>query len=202
MSSQSFAQQFGFKLAQYQRYEAFKLICEHLISLGRPVKIVETGCVRAKDNWAGDGQSTLIWDWVISQVGGSATSIDLDPQACETAIRLAPRAKVICGDSVDSLMYLTDKSEIDFLYLDSMDWDGTGESALHHLDELSVCWDHLKSGTLIAVDDCFDDGRGKGQMIRSRLDKVGIVPILDSYVTIWKKPESAPAWKEIDNASS
>ena len=178
------------------------MICDHLLSLGRAVKIVETGCVRAKDNWHGDGQSTVVWDWVISEVSGSATSIDLDPQACETALRLAPGAKVICGDSVENLMYLTDKSEIDFLYLDSMDCDGTGRSALHHLDELAICWDHLKPGTMIAIDDCLEDGRGKGQMVRPRLDKVGILPILDSYITIWKKPESAPTWKEIENASS
>lgn len=202
MSNQSFANRFELLLSSTRRYEAFKLICEHLISLGRPVKIVETGCVRAKDNWHGDGQSTVIWDWVISQVGGRATSIDLDPQACETAIRLAPAAKVICGDSVENLMYLTDKSEIDFLYLDSMDWDGTAKPALHHLDELAVCWDHLKPGTIIAIDDCLEDGRGKAQMIRPRLDKAGILPILDSYITIWRKPESAPTWKEINDASS
>jgi hypothetical protein len=202
MSSESFEQRFAPVLYGTPRFEAFKMICDYLLSLGRPVKIVETGCVRARDNWDGDGQSTVIWDWVISQVGGSLTSIDLDKQACETALRLVPGARIICGDSVENLMYMKDKKDIDLLYLDSMDWDGTARSALHHFDELAICWDQLEPGAVIAVDDCFPDGRGKGEIIRSRLDAVAVKPNLDSYITIWQKPDGGPTWKEIEYARS
>ncbi len=53
-----FDAQFAKHLANTRRWGAFRMIVADLIARGRPVNIVETGCARQPDNWAGDGQST------------------------------------------------------------------------------------------------------------------------------------------------
>jgi hypothetical protein len=40
------------------RTEGFRKVFDYLDRFDRPVGIVETGCVRQQDNWAGDGQRT------------------------------------------------------------------------------------------------------------------------------------------------
>lgn len=184
------------------RTDAFILITEFLASKNRPLIIVETGCVRQPGNWLGDGQSTIVWDWMISEHGGSLTSIDLDPKACETAMQLAPNASALCGDSLDLLPKLQTLHAADFLYLDSYDWDGSMNSPIHHRKELGLAWDVIPSGCLIAVDDCLERTRGKGQEVFRVLSRAGIMPILESHVTVWQKPDVAPSWKEIDDAEA
>ena len=44
------------------RTEGFRKVFDHLDRFDRPVGIVETGCVRQQDTWAGDGQSTILFD--------------------------------------------------------------------------------------------------------------------------------------------
>ena len=50
------------------REKTFRRIFQYLDLIDGPVIIVETGCARLKDNWAGDGQSTLMFDNYISFV--------------------------------------------------------------------------------------------------------------------------------------
>jgi len=72
-----FDAQFSRHLGNTRRWHAFRLIVADLIARGRPVNIVETGCARQPDNWAGDGQSTLVWDWLLDKVGGTGLSMDI-----------------------------------------------------------------------------------------------------------------------------
>jgi hypothetical protein len=85
--------------------------------------IVETGSIRQEGNWAGDGQSTVIWDDMMTALGGSITTIDLSREAIDMAERLAPNAFTLCMDSVSALKGHPDP--IDLLYLDSFDLDMT-----------------------------------------------------------------------------
>ena len=200
MSDQRFDQRFKLHLEGSQRVKAMQFIWDYLVSLGKPIVIVETGCVRLEDNWSGDGQSTRLWDWMVSELGGMLTSIDIDPRAIDTAIRLAPHCHGIVGDSLEVLQDLRNKKHIDLLFLDSMDLDGTLKPATHHLLELSKCWDELKPGAIIAVDDCQgteEIKRGKQQEIYRVLQASGIDPLHESYVTVWKKPTVAPTWNQM-----
>src|SRR5262245_35957574 len=47
--------------------------------------IVETGCARQPNNWAGDGQSSLLFDRFVSEFDGQVYSVDIDLQACAYA---------------------------------------------------------------------------------------------------------------------
>ena len=64
------------------RTEGFRKVFDHLDRFDRPVGIVETGCVRRQDNWAGDGQSTILFDRYAEFHPRSAVfSVDRDPEA-------------------------------------------------------------------------------------------------------------------------
>ena len=61
------------------RRDTFLKMVEHfetVAALGL-TQIIETGTARTRGNWQGDGQSTLIWDWLVGEVDGAkALSID------------------------------------------------------------------------------------------------------------------------------
>jgi hypothetical protein len=187
------------QLAGTIRYGALSRIAWYLRQLDRPVSIVETGCCRKLDNWEGDGQSTIVWDWAVLEFGGKAMSYDISSDAVRLAQGLAPEVEVVESDSVVALSGQADAESIDVLYLDSMDYDGE-PSARHHLAELGAIWDRLRPGCLIAVDDNFSDKDGKGALIWRRLAKVGIEPTYQSHIVIWQKPEGALSWAEMEAA--
>jgi SAM-dependent methyltransferase len=125
--------------------------------------IIETGCARTKDNWAGDGQSTYLFDQFAEHCNGQVFSVDISPQACEYARSVAgARTSVFAEDSVAFLKRLGDqlvaaKKPIDLLYLDSFDLDffNTVPSSAHHLKELCAISPALSAGTLVVVDDSY-----------------------------------------------
>lgn len=202
MGDAAFEEKFGPFLAGSPRFSIFSQIVEILRSLNRPVHIVETGCSRQRGNWMGDGQSTIIWDWVIGEMGGSARAFDISPEAVEIASSLVGHVKVIESDSIKALTELNDADSIDLFYLDSMDWEHWNKnSANHHLKEFASIWDRMRPGALVGVDDNFGDGTGKGEFIRDALKSVGIEPIADNYITVWQKPDNAPSWQEMQERS-
>lgn len=189
---------FAQHLENSARWTAFCYIIERLDALQRPVTIVETGCAREPGNWAGDGQSTLIWDWVISEVGGTATSYDISPRSVAAARSQVKNAEIIEADSVIALrgIALEGRGEgVDLLYLDSYDWggggpqggDGVHASPTHHLAELASIYSNLRSGCIIAVDDCFGPNEGKHVFVARFLKSLGVEPVASSYITVWIK---------------
>lgn len=188
MSLAEFDRAFKRKVGEEHRWPAFKTIAYYLLAKQEPVNIVETGCARETDNWAGDGQSTQVWNWIVERTGGSIISFDINPKAVAYAKSVAPLADVRCSDSVTGLRSLENPEEIDFLYLDSFDLTDSIDSPTHHLAELAAVYPRLKSGCLIAVDDCQSEERGKHRFVRDWLRILGVPPLLESYVTIWRKP--------------
>lgn len=185
---QKFHDQFNKQLGETRRWAAFLYVVTHLGSLRRPVTIVETGCARALNNWAGDGQSTLVWDWLVGELGGTATSFDISSDSVAYARSKVQHANVVQSDSIIGLRCV-DASKIDFLYLDSYDWTGSIDSPAHHLAELASVYPRLPSGCLIAVDDCLDgEGGGKHAFVKAFLTSLGIEPKVIGYVTVWIKP--------------
>jgi cephalosporin hydroxylase len=144
------------------RTESFRKIFTYLDGFDRPIGVIETGCVRQQDNWAGDGQSTILFDKYAEFHPGSVVySVDLDPQAtalCRSLV--SDRVWIHTGDSIAWLKSLTDHppaalKHVDLLYLDSydVDLDDPMPSAVHHLKELVAIAPLLSSGTLVVVDD-------------------------------------------------
>jgi hypothetical protein len=154
-------------------------------------KIVETGTSRIEGNWAGDGQSTLVWDWVASYLDISVTSIDLNPEYVEIAKKqTSTRIEYICADSVESLSKMANIESIGLLYLDSFDWapEINLVSAFHHLAELATVWAKLPSGCLVMIDDCHEEFQGKHVMVYLFMKKLGIEPAFTGYQAGWIKP--------------
>lgn len=188
MSLAEFERAFKGAVGEEHRWPAFKLIAYYLLAKQAPVHIAETGCARQADNWMGDGQSTQVWNWIIERTGGSAISFDISPHSVSYAKTVAPLVDVQCIDSVQGLRLIPHPERLDFLYLDSFDLTDGIESPTHHLAELASIYPRLSSGCLIAVDDCQSEKRGKHRFVRDWLLSLGVRPMLESYVTVWRKP--------------
>ena len=197
------------------REPSFRKIFRYLDDLeaNRPLCIVETGCLREAGNWAGDGQSTLLFAEYLKwrPRGGEGYSIDIDPaatSACKAAV--GERFNVITGDSVLNLAALCREfslvnKTIDFLYLDSfdVDWDNIAPSANHHLKEMVAIYECLTPTSLVVVDDSpataylsvLDDGHvtllnqpkisGKGKLVAEFALSVGARPLFSHYQAGW-----------------
>ena len=188
MSLAEFDREFKRKVGEEHRWPGFKLIAYYLLAKQEPVHIAETGCAREENNWSGDGQSTQIWNWIVERTGGSIVSFDINPKAVAYAKSVAPLADVQCVDSVIGLRTLPNPEQLDLLYLDSFDLTDGIESPTHHLAELTSIYPRLKSGCVIAVDDCKGETHGKHRFVRDWLSILGFDPVQEGYVTIWKKP--------------
>ncbi|NDA63551.1 MAG: class I SAM-dependent methyltransferase [Chitinophagia bacterium] len=174
-----------------KRKASFELMLQKISAKSRPL-IIETGCVRRLENF-GDGMSTVIFDKYIDQNDGECYSIDINPNNIELAKSITKKVNLICSDSIS---YLFEKNKelrqqnryVDLLYLDSFDFDAYNPhpSAMHHIMELLCIWPSCQSGTIIAVDDNFEGGNGKGKYIKQFMTSIGVPPIYDGYQIVWE----------------
>lgn len=145
------------------REVSFRKIFRYLDTLQDPITIVETGCARIADNWQGDGQSTILFDWYATCRGSGSIvhTVDLNPEATAACKNMVSENVVIhTGDSVSTLPFIAKqlKSEgrkLDLLYLDSydLDWGNPTPSAMHHLKELASIIKMVNPQTLVVIDD-------------------------------------------------
>jgi len=166
-----------------KRHEAFVTIAELLPDNCR---IIETGTVRQLDNWEGDGQSTIVWNALAAERGGTVTTIDINPLGAELVAELGLQATTaIVGDSLDVIPTLS--GHCDFLYLDSfdVDFENPQPAAAHHLSELTAALNLLAPGSIVAVDDNRDD-QGKGSEVAWFLAEYGANEIVRGYVRVWR----------------
>ena len=68
------------------RKKSFSKIFEYLDKISGPINIVETGCIRgenSKENFAGAGQSTLLFDKYTQnrEIGSKVYTVDINPNA-------------------------------------------------------------------------------------------------------------------------
>jgi len=183
-----FLQDFYPLLGQTARWQGFNYIVTDLLRRPAPI-IVETGTLRQPGNWAGDGQSTRVWDWLARKHAALVLSCDINFEYCQTAAKLCPAVEVICADSITFLRgYLP--PTISLLYLDAFDYTPGVEisSMMHHAGELAAVWDRLPKGALIAIDDCHSDNNGKHALVKQMLKCFGTAPELESYIHVWRKP--------------
>jgi hypothetical protein len=193
------------------RQNSLRYVFEHLDRKNRPVCVVETGCVREAKNWAGDGQSTVLFDRFASQWPGSAMySVDIDPIAtalCKTLV--SAMSQIHTGDSVSFLRQLANNPpakfpHIDVLYLDSydVDQDNPHLSALHHMKELLAVSKLIGPDTLVVVDDAPSEAKfillkdklsfvtqpiisGKGKYVADYAKTIGLKPVFSGYQAGW-----------------
>lgn len=159
--------------------------------------IVETGCIRQRDNWVGDGQSTLIWQ----ECAEIVYSIDIDSDAVALARSLTDPeiTRVYCSDSVKFLWEF--QQQIDLLYLDSFDFDcdQPWASAIHHLHELCAALKNLHERSIVMVDDTAINPQGggvfgKGMLIFSFMQKIGAQLIVSGpHQMAWRMSNATSA---------
>lgn len=154
--------------------------------------VVETGCIRKVDNWAGDGQSSVIWNDYCKWNQGQFKTVDIDQVACETTRELIPEAGVACGNS---LLYLAqERGVIDVLYLDSYDVDMNvpHPAALHCIMELLSARKRLQTGSIVFVDDSPVGQdfvvQGKGKYVAEYFREMGVAPFTFAYQVAWIMP--------------
>ena len=141
---------------------SFKKIFKYLDSQPTPIIIVETGCLRVKDNFL-DGQSTLLFDkYTLSRGEQSKVyTVDINPNSTKVCKQVVSNnVEITTDDSVRYLNNLTsnflkNKTKVSMFYLDSfdVDWRYTYPSAAHHLKELTSIMRLLNNDTLIVIDD-------------------------------------------------
>ena len=141
---------------------SFRKIFKYLDSLPDPIIIVETGCLRTKDNFL-DGQSTLLFDKYTLARGKDSKvyTVDINPNSTKVCKQVVSNnVEITTDDSVRYLNNLTNtflknKIKVSMFYLDSfdVDWRYTYPSAAHHLKELTAITRLLQKDTLVVVDD-------------------------------------------------
>ena len=141
---------------------SYRKIFKYLDDKPSPIIIVETGCLRVKDNFL-DGQSTLLFDkYTLSRGEQSKVyTVDINPNSTKVCKQVVSNnVEITTDDSVRYLNNLTsnfleNKTKVSMFYLDSfdVDWRYTYPSAAHHLKELTSIMRLLNNDTLIVVDD-------------------------------------------------
>ncbi len=145
-----------------KRKVSIKKTIDYLETLPNPIIILETGCLRKLDNYAGDGQSTLIFDKYTQYRGNGSKifSVDINEENVNFCKKIvSDDVNIERDDSVKfiSNFYkkLNNNEKLSLLYLDSFDvnWDYPFESSAHHLKELVAAIRYINDKTLVVVDD-------------------------------------------------
>jgi hypothetical protein len=190
-----FAEQFErfFKPRLAVRAEGFTALFHHLAQRTTQPFILETGSMRIPGNWAGDGQSTFMFDTLVRMNGGLLFSIDITLESIETARRACSSStNLLLGDSVATLHHLSSciQRPADLLYLDSYDLDTRDPmpSAIHHSLELTAANTLIGPGTLVCVDDYCVDSQvgGKGLLLDRYFARTRAEVVYSGYQRIWR----------------
>ena len=170
------------------RKNSFSQIFKYLDNMPDPIIIVETGCLRIKNNYS-DGQSTLLFDKYTQFRGKSSKvyTVDIDANATKVCSEnVSENVSITTGDSVKYLNNLSKEftktnTNVALFYLDSFDcdWKSPEQSAQHHLKELVSIKKILNEQTLVVVDDSPIIGylqQSKDKKDTLELIKPGLVP--------------------------
>lgn len=150
------------------RHKTFTAVLE-LLAARQVQTIVETGTERwqeAKNCFDGDGGSTIIFAHWASENRAQMYSVDINETHigyCRAnTLPYSDNLKLILGDSVAFLQNFP--GTIDFLYLDSYDYDENNPNPpqQHCLREVMAAEDKLKNSSIVMIDDCNIPGGGKG----------------------------------------
>jgi len=149
--------------------------------------------MRIPGNWAGDGQSTFMFDALARERGGFLFSIDVTLESIDTARRACSSSThLLLGDSVATLHALSGliNRPADLLYLDSYDLDPQDPmpSAIHHAMELIAAQPLIGPNTIVCVDD-YEVGAqagGKGLVLDQYFSRIRARVLHSGYQKIWR----------------
>ena len=145
--------------------------------------LIETGVARyGLRNSKSDGASTAVFGLWSKINNASLYSVDISPESIAGAreaveeLGLLEQVKLVTGDSVQFLENFADP--VDFLYLDSYDYDKRDESIQmasqeHHLKEFKAIEEQLGPNTVVLIDDCDLPGGGKGKTVIEYMTRKG-----------------------------
>ena len=172
------------------RYSSFYELAQLLTS--RKFKVlVETGTARnGLDNCHGDGCSTILLAKIAQLIGAKLYSVDIDPNACAISRQASqPYQSSVEIVHQDSLSFLNSFKNgfIDFLYLDSLDFDfgNPGNSQEYHRNEIIAAYNKLHKKSIVMIDDCRLLHGGKCLLVREFLLEKGWTLYLSSYQQIF-----------------
>lgn len=197
-----------------KRGVSLKKTIDYLETLPDPILILETGCLRKLDNYAGDGQSTLIFDKYTQYRGNGSKlfSVDISRENVDLCKKIVSDNVIL--ENEDSINFISNfynkinnKDKLSLLYLDSfdVDWDYPFESSAHHLKELTAAVRYINYKTLVVVDDApinllgyRDENNnfklvketsigGKGYLVHEYAKSVGAEIFFSHYQVAYKK---------------
>jgi predicted O-methyltransferase YrrM len=190
----------GYRRKLGRRYETFAHAFALVLERSGPDRmVVETGCVREKDDYSA-GYSTVLIGELLSRAGGHLATVDLSERnmaMCKRITkRFAPLISYNVSDSVDFLRAWPSHSKrsIDLLYLDSWDYPVSPEygepepSQRHCLLEFEAALPSLSPRAVVLIDDADLPGGGKPRLAKVRLAELGWECVLDDYQTLWVAP--------------
>ncbi len=174
-----------------KRYQSF-LEALTLMDKKEAKILVETGTARNGDeNFIGDGGSTVLFAEWASKHQALFFSVDIDPMAVKISKKAIgsyrKHVRVICSDSISFLENFN--FPIDFLYLDSYDYDehNPEPSQNHHLKEIIAAYPKLHKNSIVLIDDCDLPNGGKGLLVKSFLLGKGWKIIYEGYQILFAK---------------
>lgn len=182
-----FDEKYRFGLGEGTRYFSMK-IALNLFHFRKGLNIVETGTIRARDDMAGGGFSTLVLGDYAQSYNKHFWTVDISPEAIELSKEITKdfnkNTNFITQDSVFFLG--TFANPIDLLYLDSMDcpeFDMVDSPNLiasqeHQLEEIKTAYDKLHDKSVILLDDNNFDNGGKCKLTNQFLLDKGWTPLL------------------------
>lgn len=181
-----------------KRYPTF--ICALQLIKERNLKtMIETGTSRCGDkNYEGDGGSTIIFSEWAKDYKSEFYSVDINNDyltQAKTAVqkhlgKLYPQIHFVCSDSIAFLQNFG--KQIDFLYLDSYDFEENNPlpSQHHHLFEIHAAYPFLTENSVVMIDDCDLPHGGKGRLAIEYLTDRGWKILENRYQTILIFPKN------------
>ena len=175
------------------RADGFATIFRSLPEPPHKLLLIETGCMRIPGNWAGDGQSTFMFDALAKARDGFLFSIDVTMESIDTARTACSSAThLLLGDSVATLHALSGllNRRADLLYLDSYDLDPRDPmpSAIHHAMELIAAQPLIGPNTIVCVDDYGVGVKpgGKGLVLDQYFSRIRARVLYSGYQKVWQ----------------
>lgn len=168
----------GNSLSPYiDRQKSFDMLFRETANRFPKPTMVETGTIRAEEDWPGAGFFTYLAGAFLARFGGHLDSVDIDATKCAFAREwtgvFGEHVTVHQQDSIQFLQSFTNR--IDVLYLDSLDTTEPGH-AEHCVREFDAAQQRLHPRSLLVIDDTpWHAGAfvGKGARLVPRLTEEG-----------------------------
>ena len=176
------------------RYFSFKTALNILSQRGLR-NIVETGTIRAENDAAGGGNSTLVFGDYAQVYGNKFWTVDILPEAIELSKKITEgfnkNTTFVIDDSIHFLETFND--DIGLLYLDSMDCPENDApdspnliaSQTHQLNELKTAWGLLSNTSIVLLDDNNFSNGGKCKLSIEFLIEKGWTCLINDKQSLW-----------------